>query len=222
MSPQTSIAEPIESVLQQHVEHVDIYEALAAFQAEIPAVRKESEITIDGDHGPESVMYADLATITERAMPVLGRHGLSFSATPTVIEGGGFLLQYALTHEASGQIAGTFPLPDPFLFDPQDLSAAITRARRLAFCAVTGVAPGGDAIDTPRPAPTAQPWEPARAWVAEVATVADADAYIALWNEAREAVKAKDAPRRTLDDMAAAWRKREGELATENEGEAAA
>lgn len=212
-----------------HVSHTSLNEALAAFQAEIPSVTKSREVTVDTENGPEVILWADLATITERTLPILGKHGLSFSALPTSVDGEGFVLQYALTHESGDSATGTFPLPDPFVFEPQDVSAAITRARRLALCAVTGVAPGGDPIDAPRttPAPE-QAWESGRDWVAEVTLMTkntDADAaaaaYMALWKEARAAVKAKAAPKQILDAMAAAWRGKVDQTA-ENDGEAAA
>lgn len=207
--------------LPEHVAHESLTAALAAFQAEIPAVRKERKVTVDGDHGPESFMVADLSTITERAMPVLGKHGLSFSTKPTTVEGGGFVLQYALIHETGDCITGTFPLPDPFLFDAQDVGAAITRARRIALCAVTGVAPGGDPYDG-RAAKTStvtkadsSEVEPSRDWLADAALAIDKASADALWAEARKGVTEGYEPKWILDEIAAVWRKRKAEHAPE-------
>lgn len=213
----TQTTEPhiAEDATTPHVAHLGLPAALAAFQAEIPSVAKQREVTVEGDNGPEVFMYADLATITERTLPILGKHGLSFSALPTTRDGDGFILEYTLRHEGGGMIAGTFPLPDPTLFDGQDMSGAITRARRLALCAVTGVAPGGDTVDVPRSkpdAPVAEP-TPTRDWLAEAALTVDKAAADALWAEARKGVTAGSVPKSMLDEIAAVWRKRQGEQA---------
>ena len=117
-------------------------EALAAFQAEMPTVRKNQR----ANAGNYSYDYADLTDITEAAAPVLARHGLSWTAAPTITEHG-FVLRYALLHSAGHREAGDFPLPDPAKFSAQQIGSWLTYARRYALCAVTGIAPGGDDDD---------------------------------------------------------------------------
>ena len=116
--------------------------ALSAFQAEIPSIAKGKT----GDAGSYSYQYAGLDDIVPVAMPLLARHGLSFVARPTMM-GGAFVLDYALMHFGGESLEGIYPLPDPLTTKPQTLGGAITYARRYAFCAVTGIAPGGDDDD---------------------------------------------------------------------------
>ncbi len=123
--------------------HANIAAALAAFQAELPTIAKGKT----GDAGTYKYAYAGIDDIHPVAMPLLGKHGLAFSSQPTLM-GDAFVLQYALLFEdGEGSIEGAYPLPDPTSTLPQKLGSAITYARRYAFCAVTGIAPGGDDDD---------------------------------------------------------------------------
>lgn len=120
--------------------------ALAEFQAELPAVRKDNTATVRSDKGNYSYAYADLTDITEVAAPVLSKHGLSFTAAPTITDHG-FVLRYSLLHTGGHREGGEFPLPDPSKFGAQQIGSWLTYARRYALCAVTGIAPGGDDDD---------------------------------------------------------------------------
>lgn len=126
--------------------HENLAAALAGFQAELPKLRKDETAKVRGegkDGQPVNYQYgyADLAQVVEAVMPVLGKHGLSFTATPTMYEGGVFVLLYALTHESGEKIQGIWPLPNPVQTKPQNLGSAITYARRYALMAVTGTFP---------------------------------------------------------------------------------
>jgi len=114
--------------------------ALAAFQAETPSVAKGKT----GDAGSYKYQYADLSDVTEKVLPLLGKHGLSFSAKPTVNDKGTFVLAYTLRHVSGESDSGEYPLPAG---NAQQIGSAITYARRYTLCAVTGVAPGGDDDD---------------------------------------------------------------------------
>lgn len=121
-------------------------QALAAFQQDLPAIRKDNTATVRSDKGNYSYAYADLTDISEAAMPLLAKQGLSFSATPTMTDHG-FVLRYALIHEGGHREGGDFPLPDASKFGAQQIGSWLTYARRYALCAVTGLAPGGDDDD---------------------------------------------------------------------------
>lgn len=118
--------------------------ALAAFQAELPSVGKDKTATVKSDKGQFSYSFADLTKITEKVMPLLSKHGLSFTALPTVTDRG-FVLAYSLIHEGGYQVDGAYPLPTNGT--AQQIGSAITYARRYCLCAATGVAPGGEDDD---------------------------------------------------------------------------
>lgn len=112
--------------------------ALAAFQAELPRIGKGNT----ANTGTYSFRYADLADVAAVVLPLLGKHGLSFSARPTLDDGGRFVLAYELLHTNGDSRVGAYPLPASGT--PQQIGSAITYARRYALCAVTGVAADED------------------------------------------------------------------------------
>jgi len=131
------------------VTHASLAEALAAFQAEMPVIENTQTAHVTGkkrDGTPTSYnyRYAPLGDINKIAMPLLGKHGLSFSSRPTITKTG-FELIYKLRHVSGESDGGRWPLPSPDGdIKMQDLGALITYARRYCFIAVTGIAPGGD------------------------------------------------------------------------------
>lgn len=128
-------------------EHKSLTEALVAFQAELPSVAKGNTADVPTKSGGKySYQYADLTDVTEAIMPVLSKHGLSFSSRPTMSENG-FVLAYALRHTNGDEDTGEYPLPDPAHNPAQTIGSAISYARRYCLCAATGVAPGGDDDD---------------------------------------------------------------------------
>lgn len=199
-----------------HVEHADLPTALAAFQAEVPTIRKGNEAKVASQKGSFTYAYADLSDVTEKVMPLLGRHGLSFAVTPTQTKRG-FVLKYALRHESGGALRGTYPLP-PATTAPQQLGSAITYARRYVLCAVTGVAPGGDDDDAhvtayaqqgadwkpaDRPAPKGEAESRDREF-RERADAASTRAEVeVIWQEAKQAMQRGLVSLPTLDAIAA-------------------
>lgn len=144
--------------------------ALAAFQAELPKVGKENTAKVDSDRGRGyTYRYADLSDISPEVLPLLAKHGLSWTCRPMLTHEGKFVLRYALMHTSGEVIDGDYPLPNP-QSTSQALGSGITYARRYALCAVTGIAPGGDdddaaaasqrAADRPQSAPRSQPAPP--------------------------------------------------------------
>jgi len=127
--------------------------ALAAFQEELPEITKGAKGKIEGVSEKTGKQfsfaydYADLGPMSNVVLRLLGKHGLAWTAKPTVTEQG-FMLHYALKHGASGETdEGDWPLPDPARFDIKKLGGVITYARRYCLMAVTGVAPVGDDQD---------------------------------------------------------------------------
>lgn len=162
--------------------HESLAAALAAFQAELPTVEKGSTARVHTKTGPGySFEYADLADISPRVLPLLGKHGLAWTTRPTLVEGA-FLLIYELRHEGGESIEGVYPLP-PASTPAQQLGGAITYARRYALCAVTGVAPGGDDHDAPD-VPQAAPAVPDE-WQSWVTGLESKEQAQALWQKAK-------------------------------------
>lgn len=142
------------------MDHKSLAEALAAFQAEIPSIKKGNTAKVATKTGANfAYSYADLTDVTEKAFPLLSKHGLSFTASPT-LDGERFVLAYKLLHTSGEFETGKYPLP--MNGTPQEFGSAITYARRYALTAITGIAPGGDDDDAKAAtykAP-AQSWEP--------------------------------------------------------------
>lgn len=118
----------------------DLAAALAAFQAELPAITKHETATVVTSKGKYSYSYASLGDISKIVKPLLGRHGLSFAALPT-IEDGRLVLRYMLMHSSGQSLSGAYPLNGN---TPQEIGSSITYASRYTLCSVTGVAPDDD------------------------------------------------------------------------------
>lgn len=147
--------------------HENLATALAAFQAELPRLRKDETAKVKGESASGQPVnytygYADLAQVSEAVGTCLGKHGLAFTAWPTMTEKG-FLLTYSLLHEGGEERTGIWPLPDPTRTKPQQLGSAITYARRYAIMAVTGTFPDKEDDDGAAAVPTSHDeWASAR------------------------------------------------------------
>jgi hypothetical protein len=120
-------------------ETAELAAALAAFQAELPEVKKNRTADVANKDGRKlySYTYADLADVSAAVLPVLGRHGLAFTAFPGHGEDGKFGLRYYLLHVSGESIPGFFEIDDKG--GMQLVGGRITYARRYCLCAVTGV-----------------------------------------------------------------------------------
>lgn len=125
------------------VSHPTLIAALAAFQSELPSIGKGREVRVPtADGGVQTVGYADLSDVNGVTLPLLGRHGLTFSCG-TEYSDGKFTLRAALEHEEGGIRVAVWPIQDPTQVGPQDAGGEITLARRYLIGMLTGVAPGG-------------------------------------------------------------------------------
>jgi hypothetical protein len=116
--------------------------ALAAFQAELPRVGTDNLGVIPGKDGKQGFKYkyANLAEVSHAALPLLARHGLSWSCKPTLLDGK-LVLHYVLRHKSGEFDEGFWPLQGQ---NPQQLGSSITYGRRYCLTAVTGIAPDDD------------------------------------------------------------------------------
>ncbi len=119
--------------------------ALAMVQAKLPEVKRKSRAEIEKKTGGKfSYTYANLAEISSKILPLLGEHGLSFTARPTLSEGK-MVLAYSLLHVSGEREKGEYLLRNDA--SPQLMGGLITYARRQCLCAVTGLAPEEDDDD---------------------------------------------------------------------------
>lgn len=110
--------------------------ALAAFQADMPTVTKGKT----ADAGNYRYKYADLADVTQAAMPLLSRHGLAFTAEPDYANGG-LILRGVLMHKSGESRVGVLPLAGG---TPQALGSSITYMRRYLLGCLTGIVTDDD------------------------------------------------------------------------------
>ena len=120
--------------------HSALAAALAAVQAELPAGKKTRSADVKNKEGRflYSYAYADLADVSAAIMPILGKHGLAFTAFPGHQPDGKFGLRYWLMHSDGGTIEGFYEITDQG--GMQMVGGRITYARRYCLCAVTGIA----------------------------------------------------------------------------------
>lgn len=166
------------------MKHESLTEALAAFQAELPKVAKNSV----NPHFKSR--YASLEDLSHVVLPLLGKHGLAWTTCPTLTDGG-LVLRYELRHVSGVSLTGDYPLPSNV--NPQQLGSALTYARRYCLGAVTGVAPDEDddgnaaaTVKQPREEPvlSGEQWQELTAKIAKAST---RDDLRALWNEYQNA-----------------------------------
>lgn len=154
--------------------HESIAAALAAFQADLPGVGKDSV----NPHFKSK--YADLADMSKAILPALAKQGLAFVSMPTMDADVGFALQYALIHESGGKLEGLYPLPAGG--NEQQKGSAITYARRYCLGAVTGVAADDD--DDGNAASQMKQPQPPEGWRAGIAQADSVDALGTIHQQA--------------------------------------
>jgi len=116
--------------------------ALAAFQAEMPIVAKGKTAKVPTKSGGSySYTYADLADVTEAAMPVLTKHGLSFSCSPRRTDDGRYELVGVLLHSSGESLEGALPIAGN---SPQEIGSALTYMRRYLAGCLTGLVTDDD------------------------------------------------------------------------------
>jgi ERF superfamily len=128
----------------------ELNKALAAFQANLPAIAKGETVEVPTKAGGKyTYTYADLADVSDAVLPHIGKHGLAFTAMPGTDTEGRLVLDYALIHESGEERPAQFPLWMllPERVTAQQIGGYITYARRYCLCAAAGVAPGGEDND---------------------------------------------------------------------------
>jgi hypothetical protein len=110
--------------------------ALAAFQAEVPTVTKTHTATVRSEKGAYEYSYADLADVTEAALPLLAKHGLAFTCLPT-----GKQLVGMLLHSSGQMLTARLPI---YGSTPQQIGSELTYMRRYLLGCMTGLVTDDD------------------------------------------------------------------------------
>lgn len=110
--------------------------ALSEFQAEMPTVAKAHKATVKSDKGSFSYTYAGLADVSEAAMPLLAKHGLSFSCLP-----GNGVLTGMLLHSSGQSLTASLPINGS---TPQQVGSSLTYMRRYLLGCMTGLVTDDD------------------------------------------------------------------------------
>lgn len=164
-------------------EHKSLTEALVAFQAELPHVDK----TAENPHFRNR--FAPLEDIVKVVLPALAKHGLAWSAAPTMKDGQ-FVLEYRLMHTNGDALTGDYPLGGA---NAQQRGSELTYAKRYALCAVTGVTPGGEdddgnaASQAPMEARAVKRVEAKQDWLGKLDAAVSKEDARAVWQEAEAA-----------------------------------
>lgn len=118
-------------------EHASLAAALVAFQSEMPKVAKNKTANVPMKGGGSyHYTYADLPDVSDAALPLLTKHGLSFHCAPGRCEDGSYELRGILRHTSGESDTGSLPLMGRAM---QELGSAITYGRRYLLGCMTGV-----------------------------------------------------------------------------------
>lgn len=118
-----------------------IAQALADFQADMPAVSKNKKAEVPTKSGGKyTYTYADLADVSAQAMPLLRKNGLAFAACPRRTDHG-YELVGILLHTSGESLQGALPLHGN---QPQEIGSALTYARRYLLGCMTGLVTDDD------------------------------------------------------------------------------
>lgn len=119
----------------------EIAKALAAFQDEMPVVPKNKKATVPTKAGGSySYTYADLADVTSVAMPLMSKHGLSFSSCPRRTDHG-YELVGLLLHTSGETLNGSLPIHGN---QAQEIGSSLTYLRRYLLGCMTGLVTDDD------------------------------------------------------------------------------
>lgn len=117
--------------------------ALAKVQAELPKIERDKTVEVpQRSGGSYTYSYVTLARLSEVVLPLLAKHGLSFTAMPGAGSDGKMCVRYSLLHSSGEERSGEFPISGEGGI--QMIGGRITYARRYCLAAVVGVAADED------------------------------------------------------------------------------
>lgn len=129
--------------------------ALARFQGECPTIKKTKKV-MNKDRVTVRYVYAPLDSIVDQVRTLLAKNGLAYTTNAT-FDGDKVTAICTITHNQGHSEASSFQVPiDPeaYMSMPQKFAAALTFAKRYAFCNALGILSGDedtDAADVGKP-----------------------------------------------------------------------
>ena len=121
--------------------------AMANFQGEQPAIVKDK--IVHDKYGKERYRFAPLDVIVRQVKDNLQRNGLSYT-TDSNVEEGWVTAICKVTHTLGHSELSSFKVPvdkDSYMSQPQKFAAALTFAKRYAFCNAFGILTGDEDTD---------------------------------------------------------------------------
>lgn len=121
--------------------------AMAAFQGNQPAIVKDK--IIKDKYGKERYRYAPMDVIVRQVKDGLQENGLSYT-TDAIVEEGWVTAVCKVTHTLGHSETSQFKVPidkDGYMSAPQKFAAALTFAKRYAFCNAFGILTGDEDTD---------------------------------------------------------------------------
>ncbi len=112
--------------------------ALAAAQADFPAIAKAKTVAVRTDKGTYTFSYAPLEAILDATRPALAKNGLALTQLLT-----GQSIRTVLAHKTGEWISSDSPLPT-YPARAQELGSLVTYLRRYAAVSILGVAAEDD------------------------------------------------------------------------------
>lgn len=134
-------------------------QAKTAFQMECPEIRKAKTAEIATKSGARfSYTYAPLEVITRTILPVLAKHGLTYSwgNAEYTAQGKILIVPCVLRHVAGHEEVSSFPVPvdqGGRMSDAQAMGGALTYGRRQSLIAVLGLTTADEDTDAAKREP---------------------------------------------------------------------
>ncbi len=121
--------------------------AMAEFQAECPIIKKKKRV--NNKDGSKRYSYAPLESIVEQVKPLIQKYGFSYTIDAKV-ETEWVEAICKVVHKFGHNESGSFKIPidtEAYMSQPQKFAAALTFAKRYAFCDAFGILTGDDDND---------------------------------------------------------------------------
>ena len=122
--------------------------AMAKFQAKCPTIRKTKEVKTRA--GVVAYRYAPLESIVEQVKELLKTHGFSYAVQTETLDGSvkaTCIVKHRFGHSESSSIAVPLGNKTDIMSQTQVVAAALTFAKRYAFCNVFGILTGDEDTD---------------------------------------------------------------------------